>query len=136
MANPSYRALRIILGIVSAFTAAAGLLLVFSGKPLVMRLLLRPPEEVSTLLLFVMRELGGLALMLSVLFFFASRDPVRNVAIVDALIVGLCILAITFAIALHSGHSPTLSGLPNLGTIPDSVGTGSCALFHAAATEP
>ena len=90
MSNPSYQALRIILGIVSVFTAAAGLLLVFSGKPLVMRLLLRPPEtEVPTLLLFVMRELGGLALMLSVLFFFASRDPVRNVAIVNALVVGL-----------------------------------------------
>jgi len=71
MSNPPYQALRIILGIVSAFTAAAGLLLVFTGKPLVMRLLLYPPEtEVSTLLLFVMRELGGLAIMLSVLFFF------------------------------------------------------------------
>ncbi len=43
MSNAPYRALRIILGIVSVFTAAAGLLLVFSGKPLVMRLLLRPP---------------------------------------------------------------------------------------------
>jgi hypothetical protein len=70
MSNPPYRALRIILGIFSVFTAAAGLLIVFDGKPLVMRLLLHPPEaEVSTLLLFVMRELGGLALMLSVLFF-------------------------------------------------------------------
>ena len=103
MPNPPYRALRIILGIVSAFTAAAGLLLVFSGKALVMRLLLRPPEaEVSTLLLFVMRELGGIALMLSVLFFVASRDPVRNVAIVDALIVGLCILAITPLLSLYT----------------------------------
>ncbi len=103
MVNPPYRALRIILGIVCVFTVAAGLLLVFSGKPLVMRLLLRPPEtEVSTLLLFVMRELGGLALMLSVLFFFASRDPVRNVAIVNGLIVGLCILAITPLLSLYT----------------------------------
>ena len=103
MSNPPYRALRIILGIFSLFTAAAGLLLVFSGKPLVMRLLLRPPEtEVSTLLLFLMKELGGLALMLSVLFFFASRDPVRNVAIVNALIVGLCILAITPLVSLYT----------------------------------
>ena len=85
MSNPPYRALRIILGIFSLFTAAAGLLFILSGKPLVMRLFLRPPEtEISTLLLFVMRELGGLALMLSVLFFFASRDPVRNVAVVNA----------------------------------------------------
>jgi hypothetical protein len=103
MSNPPYRALRIILGIVSVFTAAAGLLIVFSGRSLVMRLLLRPPEtEVSTLLLFLMRELGGLALMLSVLFFFASRDPVRNVAIVNGLIVGLCILAITPLLSLYT----------------------------------
>jgi len=103
MSNPPYRALRIILGIVSVFTAAAGLLIVFSGRSLVMRLLLRPPEtEVSTLLLFLMRELGGLALMLSVLFFFASRYPVRNVAIVNGLIVGLCILAITPLLSLYT----------------------------------
>ena len=103
MSNPPHRALRIILGIVSAFTAAAGLLLVSSGKPLVMRLLLYPPEtEVSTLLLFTMRELGGLAIMLSVLFFFASRDPVRNMAIVNGLIVGLCILAITPLLSLYT----------------------------------
>ena len=103
MSNPPYRALRIILGIVSVFAAAAGLLLVFSGKPLVMRLLLYPPEtEVSTLLLFVMRELGGLAVMLSVLFFFASRNPIRNVAIVNGLIVGLCILAITPLLSLYT----------------------------------
>ena len=103
MSNPPHRALRIILGIFSLFTAAAGLLFVFSGKPLLMRILLRPPEtEVSTLLLFMMRELGGLALMLSVLFFFASRDPVRNVAIVNGLIVGLCILAITPLLSLYT----------------------------------
>ena len=102
MSNPPYRALRIILGIFSLFTAAAGLLFVFSGKPLLMRILLHPPEtEVSTLLLFVMRELGGLALMLSVLFFFAFRDPVRNVAIVNGVIVGLCILAITPLLSLY-----------------------------------
>ncbi len=102
MSNPPHRALRIILGIFSLFTAAAGLLFVFSGKPLLMRILLRPPEtEVSTLLLFMMRELGGLALMLSVLLFFASRDPVRNVAIVNGLIVGLCILAITPLLSLY-----------------------------------
>jgi uncharacterized BrkB/YihY/UPF0761 family membrane protein len=103
MSNPPYRALRIILGIVSVFTAVAGLLIVFSGRSLVMRLLLRPPEtEVSTLLLLLVRELGGLALMLSVLFFFASRDPVRNVAIVNGLIVGLCILAITPLLSLYT----------------------------------
>jgi hypothetical protein len=99
MSNPPYRALRIILSI---FTAAAGLLLVFSGKPLVMRLLLRPPETEVSLLLFLMRELGGLALMVGVLLFFASRDPVRNAAIMDRLIMGLCILAITPFLSLYT----------------------------------
>ena len=48
------------------------------------------------------RELCGLAVMLSVLFFFASRDPVRNMAIVNGLIVGLCILAITPLLSLYT----------------------------------
>ncbi len=104
MSNPPYRALRIILGIVSVFTAAAGLLLVFTGKPLVMRLLLYPPEaEVSTLLLFVMRPL----------------HPGHN----------------TLAVALHAGHSPTLSRLPDLGSVANPVGTGRRALFPATARD-
>src|ERR1700687_1728995 len=103
MSNPPYRALRIILGIALVFTAAAGLLLVLAGKPLVMRLLLYPPEtEVSTLLLFTMRELGGLAVMLSVLFFFAARDPVANIAIVNGLIVGLCVPPVTPLLSLYT----------------------------------
>jgi hypothetical protein len=103
MARPPYRALRIILGIFSFFAAGAGLLLIFSGKPLMLRLFLRPPEsEVSTLLLFVMKEMGGLVLMLSVLFFFASRDPARNVAIINAVAVGLCILAVTPLLSFYT----------------------------------
>ena len=39
-------------------------------------------------------------LMLGVLLGLAARDPVRNVAIVDALIVGLCILALTPLLSL------------------------------------
>lgn len=78
-------------------------MLIFSGKPLMLRLFLRPPEsEVSTLLLFVMKEMGGFVLMLSVLFFFASRDPARNVAIINAVAVGLCILAVTPLLSLYT----------------------------------
>jgi hypothetical protein len=46
-------------------------------------------------------NMGGFARMLSVMLFLASRDPERNVAIVDALMVGLCVLAITPLISLH-----------------------------------
>jgi len=93
--------LRIVLRAFSILVAVGSLLMIFSSRPLMMRVLLRPPEsEVSTLLLFVVREMGGLFLMLSVLLYFASRDPVRNVAIIDAVIVGLLVLALTPLISL------------------------------------
>ncbi|HWZ79668.1 MAG TPA: hypothetical protein VNX87_24235 [Candidatus Sulfotelmatobacter sp.] len=103
MSRPPYRVLRIVLGIFSFLAAAGGLLLIFSGKPLVLRLFLRPPEsEVSTLLLSMMKEMGGLVLMLSLMLFLASRDPARNVAIINAVIVGLCILAVTPLLSLYA----------------------------------
>jgi hypothetical protein len=96
MSQPPYRALRIMLGFLSLLMAVGGVVLIFSGKPLILRLFLHPPEaEISTLLLFTLKEMGGFALMLSVLLFFAARDPQRNLAIVDALIVGLFILSVT-----------------------------------------
>lgn len=101
MAGQPYRALRIVLRVFSALVLVGSLLMTFSGKSLMMRLFLRPPEsEVSTLLLFMMKEFGGLILMLSVMIFFASRDPVRNVAILDGVIVGLCVLTVTPLISL------------------------------------
>ena len=103
MITPPYRALRIVLGVFSLLVAVGGLLMIFSGRPLMIRLFLRPPEsEMSTLLLFILTEMGGLALMLSVMLFFAYRDPARNVAIIDAVILGLCILAITPLLSLYA----------------------------------
>ena len=101
MPEPPYRALRIFLRAFSLLAALGGLLMIFAEKPLIVRILLRPPEvEVSTLLLSLLKETGGMALMLSVLLWLASRNPVRNVAIVDALIAGLCILAVTPLLSL------------------------------------
>jgi len=103
MSRPPYRGLRIILGIFSLLTAVGGLVIIFSNKQMIMRLFLRPPEsEVSTLLLIVAKEMGGLILMLSVMLFFAYRDPARNVAIVNAFIVGLCVLAISPLLSLYT----------------------------------
>ena len=103
MSRPPYRALRIVLSVFSAFTAVGGLFMIFASKPLIMRMFLRPPEaEVSTLLLFVLKEMGGFVLMLSLLLFFASRDPVRNLAIVNAVIAGLCILALTPLLSFYT----------------------------------
>jgi hypothetical protein len=101
MSKPPYRSLRIGLRIVSTLIAVGGLLMVFADKPLIVRVLLRPPEgEVSTLLLSLLKEMGGVMLMLSLLLWFTARDPVRNVAILDALIAGLCILSVTPLLSL------------------------------------
>jgi hypothetical protein len=39
---------------------------------------------------------------LSVMLFLAARDPERNVAIIDGMTLGLCILAITPLISLYT----------------------------------
>ena len=101
MPEPPYRALRILLRAFSLLAFAGGLLMIFAEKPLMVRILLRPPEgEVTTLLLSLLKETGGMVLMLGVLLWLASRNPLRNVAIVDGLVVGLCILAATPLLSL------------------------------------
>jgi len=89
------------LRVVSALIAVGGLFMILSSKPLILRVFLHPPEaEVSSLLLALLKEVGGMMLMLSVMLFLAARDPARNVAILDALTVGLCILTITPLLSL------------------------------------
>ncbi len=52
MSKPPYRVLRIVLGFLSILLAVAGILLIFSSKPLIMRMFMHPPDsEISTLLL-------------------------------------------------------------------------------------
>ena len=101
MSRPPYRALSLGLRIVSVLIVVGGVFMILADKPLVLRVFLHPPaSEVSTLLLALLKEMGGMMLMISVLLFLAARDPARNVAILDALIVGLCILAITPLLSL------------------------------------
>lgn len=101
MLEPPYRALRILLGVFSLLAALGGLLMIFADRPLMVRILLRPPEgEVSTLLESLLKEMGGMVLTLAVFLWLAARDPMRNVAIVDGLIAGLCVLAVTPLVSL------------------------------------
>jgi len=103
MSRPPYRALQRVLRLFSLLLAVGGLFMIFASKPLIMRVFLRPPEsEVSTLLLFVLKEMGGFVLTLTLMLFFASRDPVRNAAVVDAVIIGLCVLALTPLLSLYT----------------------------------
>ena len=103
MSQPPHRVLSVALRIFSLLLAIGGLFMIFGSRGLVIRVLLHPPEaEVSTLLLFVLKEMGGMVLMVSTTLFLASRDPERNVAIVDGLIVGLVILAVTPLLSLYT----------------------------------
>jgi hypothetical protein len=103
MSQPSYRALQIALRILSVLLAIGALLMIFSSREFVILLFLHPPEaEVSTLLLFFLKEMGGLVLMVSAMLFRASRDPERNLAVIDGLIVGLVILAMTPLLSLET----------------------------------
>jgi|SRR5437870_4409928 len=101
MSRPPYRGLSIGLRVVSVLIGVGGLLMIFSSRPLILQMFMHPPEsEVSTLLLALLKEMGGVMLMLSVMLFLASRDPGRNVAILDALTLGLFVLAITPLLSL------------------------------------
>lgn len=72
MTRKPYRALRIVLRVESVVMAIYGFLMFFGTHP--------TPET------------GAVDLMLSILLWYAARDPVRNVAIVDSFIIGCCIL--------------------------------------------
>ena len=103
MSQPPYRALRVVLGFLSLVLAIGGVLMILSNKPLIMRVFMHPPEsEISILLLAALKEMGGIVLMVGVMLFLASRDPERNVAIIDGMAVGLCILALTPLVSLYT----------------------------------
>ena len=103
MSQPSYRVLRVILGFLSLVFAIAGVFLILSTKPLILRIFMHPPvAEITTLLLAAVKEMGGIVLMVSVMLFLAWRDPERNVAIIDGMAVGLCILGLTPLLSLYT----------------------------------
>ena len=103
MSQSPYRALQVALRIFSVLFGVGGLFMILSSRGLIMRVFLHPPEsEVSTLLLFLLKEMGGMVLMVSAMLFLASRDPERNVAVIDGLIVGLIVLAVTPLLSLYT----------------------------------
>ena len=104
MADARFRVLRIFLLVFSLLAAVGGLVLIFSSKPLLLRFFLHPPEsEITTLFLVMTKEVGGLIVaFVGLLLFFAWRDPARNVAMIDVMIVGLCVLTITPLLSLYT----------------------------------
>ena len=134
MSYPLYRALRIVLGFLSLLMVTGGVLLIFSSKPLIVRLFLHPPEaEISTLLLFTLKEMGGFALMLSVMLFLAFRDPVRNVAIIDAVMLRT-LRAGGYAahLFLYARYPENLSRASGLGAVSHTTWARGSPLLPAA----
>lgn len=103
MPSRPYHTLRVLLVLFCILTAAEGLFLIVSSKSLVLRFFPHFPEsEITTQLLIMAKQWGGLSLTLALMLYLASRDPVRNVAIIDAFIVGLCILAFLPLLSLYT----------------------------------
>jgi hypothetical protein len=96
---------------------------------------LRPPEgEVSTLLLSLLKEMGGMVLTLAALPWLALRNPVRQWAVVDALIVGLSILALTPLLSLRmTGIWQDVSAVPIVGAVCGAARSSRSARLAEAA---
>ena len=135
MSGPAYRVLRIVLRVFSLLAAIGGLFMILADKPLVVRVFLRPPEgEVSTLLLSLLKEMGGVTLMASLLLWLAARNPVRNVAIRGRADCGaMHSLRNTPSLAMGDRHSEYLSGVSLVGTIRRAARNSSFALLAEAA---
>ena len=103
MTTANHRALRILLGIVCLLTTLGGVAMILGNRTLISWMFMHPPSsEISVLLLAVIKEMGGVLLMMSLMLFFATRDPARHVAIIDALIFGVCVLAVTPLLSLYT----------------------------------
>ena len=102
----AYRALRILLFAISAIEAIAGLVLVFASS----WVLAMTPANIGLLnngvLLAFMKAIGIVAIALGYLLCAAARDPVRYVAVIDALVfilLAAAALNVYAVAALHIG---------------------------------
>jgi hypothetical protein len=103
MSRPPYRALQVALRHLLCTTRHRRAVHDFQQPSACSLCIPTPPEvQVSTLLLFLLKEMGGIVLMVSAMLFLASRDLERNVATVDGLIVGLVILAVTPLLSFYT----------------------------------
>ena len=102
MSSQPYRTLRILLLVFSALGTAEGLLLIISNKAIITLLFPRLSPEITTETLVMMKEWGGLGVMVGLMLYFAFRDPARNVAIIDGFAVGLCILGLMPLVSLYT----------------------------------
>lgn len=95
--------LSLLLFLCSIGIAAAGLAMIFGNRALIVWAFMHPAEgEVSNLFLAMLKQMGGLFLMLSLVLYFVAREPVRYIRTLDSFLVGLVILAFTPLLAVHT----------------------------------
>lgn len=82
----SHRALRTLLLILAILFMAGGLAVVFWTSGIVSMIPVEPQLAVSLLSLLILKALGVFVIAFGYLALRASRDPVRNVAVIDAII--------------------------------------------------
>ncbi|HME81510.1 MAG TPA: hypothetical protein VKF82_05490 [Candidatus Eremiobacteraceae bacterium] len=87
----SYAALRMFLAVLAVWVALAGLLLIFATNWLAGAYAI-PTGPGAESVGFLIKAIGTVVLGLSYMTWCASRDPVRYVGIIDALIVTLVLV--------------------------------------------
>jgi hypothetical protein len=97
--QPQHGALRILLRILAPLAILAGILVIFATKPLLAAVGTPPTLIAQPLVLMLFKAYGAFAVPVGYLAYVSSRDPVRYVAIIDAMILGLVILV---AIEIYS----------------------------------
>lgn len=85
--SPSYRGLRVLLTFMSVAGALGGLALLFGTSWFYWLL----PNPLGPMDIFLLKGYGAVALGLSYLAFNTSRDPVRYVAVIDAIVIILVV---------------------------------------------
>lgn len=98
----SYQALRVLLTVMSVVAALVGVSVLFAPQ-WVFTLSGAPGIAAQPLLLLFAQAFGAVAIPLAYLLFRASRDPVRNVAIIDAAVIGFAIVVPLEVYAILAG---------------------------------
>ena len=104
----SHRALRILLFVLSAIEALAGIVMLFATGWVLSLAPANLPLHLSNsgFVLALLKAIGIIAIAFGYLFCAAARDPVRYIAVIDTLafiLVAAAALNLYAAAALHSG---------------------------------
>ncbi len=107
-ALPQYRSLRGLLLIVAILLAIGGAVILFDAQLVFLALPIPKEAFAHATITVLIQDLGAMALGIAVVVYAASRDPVRYISAVDALIVILVLLASVDVYAVEKLHFNTI----------------------------